>query len=97
MAEEVRQTTRMELALAAVLDTLSEERRLALMQVQRTWSQWLEARCNFIDDPPETGSEAKVELALCRVRTIAERGDELQALQRPAMLAPHDPAIPATR
>ncbi len=79
----------MQAALAAMLATLPEDRRRGLMRVQEAWSHWLAARCDFIDGPFE-GSEAKVEAALCRVNTIAERADELAALQRPAMLAPNN-------
>lgn len=47
----------MQVALAATLATLPEDRRRGLMRVQDAWSHWLAARCDFIDAPFE-GSEA---------------------------------------
>ena len=73
---------------AALKTTPNDDARRLLSRVQKIWARWLDARCNYINALPDSGTQANVEAELCRVDTIAERADELQAMQRPAVLAP---------
>lgn len=84
--EYERQERRMKIALDALQPFLTHWEKEHLGRVQLAWRRWRDLRCSFVDSEPGSGSESRSESSYCLANTTAERADELEAMQRPAML-----------
>ena len=78
----------MKTALDALQPLLTDWEKEQLGRVQAAWRHWRNLRYSFVDSEPGSGSESHSEANYCLANTTAERADELEAMQRPALLGP---------
>ena len=76
-AETERQDARLNKAYQKLMSQLSAARKKELETVQRLWSQYRDAKCNFYADP-DGGTSAVVRVNDCFMSTTAARAKELE-------------------
>jgi uncharacterized protein YecT (DUF1311 family) len=77
--ETVKQNAILKVSFTKLLQKQSPGQKQQLIKAQNLWKSYMEANCNFYNDP-EGGTLAQVIAESCRLQETAKRADELDRL-----------------